>query len=416
VAAVTRRKTIAAWMLYDFADAAFVAVIPATVYSKYYALEVVGNDHGQGDAWWSLSVTLSMLVVALASPPMGGIADHVGVRKRFMALFTYTSVLATALMATVGRGDVVWGFCLAVAGTVGFEGALVYYNAYLPDLADEARRGRVSAYGFAAHYAGAALALGVALPFVARSRYGAAFLMAAALYGVFALPAMLFLPADRPGALTLASAIRVGVGEVLATLRRIAAQRDLRGFLLAFLFYYDGVNTVVFFSAIFAGHTLGFTTFEVIELFFVVQFSALAGSWLWARPTDTRGPKFVVICTLVQWCAVVLAAYFVQTKGQFYLVAILAGTGLGAIQSASRTFMANLIPPGREAEFFAFYALVGKTSAIVGPLIFGGVSRATGGNQRAAILAVGLMFLVGMAVLAPVRAGGPVRRQVPATG
>jgi len=409
-------RAVAAWMLYDFADAAFVAVIPATVYSKYYALEVVGNDHGQGDAWWSLSVTLSMLIVALASPPMGGIADHVGVRKRFLALLTYMSVLATALMATVGQGDVVWGFCLAVVGTVGFEGALVYYNAYLPDLASEERRGRLSAYGFAAHYAGAALALGAVLPIVAHNRYGAAFLTAAALYGVFALPAVLFLPADRPGSLTLARAIGVGVREALATLRRIAGQRDLRGFLLAFLFYYDGVNTVVFFSAIFAGHTLGFTTFEVIELFFVVQFSALAGSWLWARPTDTRGPKFVVMCTLVQWCAVVLAAYFVETKAQFYLVAVLAGSGLGAIQAASRTFMANLIPPGREAEFFAFYALVGKTSAVVGPLIFGGVSRATGGNQRLAILAVGLMFLVGMAVLAPVRAGGPVKGQVPATG
>jgi UMF1 family MFS transporter len=113
--------------------------------------------------------------------------------------------------------------------------------------------------------------------------------------------------------------------------------------------------------------------------------------------------------TLVQWCAVVIAAYFVTTKGQFYVVAILAGTGLGAVQAAARTFMANLIPRGREAELFGFYSLCGKSAAVMGPLIFGEVSRLTGGNQRLAILAVGLMFVVGLVLLSRVRAGGPAR-------
>ena len=157
----------------------------------------------------------------------------------------------------------------------------------------------------------------------------------------------------------------------------------------------------------FAGHTLGFTTAEVIGLYFVVQLSALAGAWLWARPIDTWGPKVVVMVTLVQWCLVVLAAYFVTTKGQFYVVAIFAGSGLGAIQAASRTFMASLIPKGQEASLFGFYSLCGKTAAVMGPAIFGTVSLLTGGNQRAAILAVGLMFVAGLVLLARVRAGGP---------
>jgi len=402
-------RTLVAWTLYDFANSAFVAVIPATVYSKYYALVVVGNDRGQGDFWWGLSVTVSMLLVALLSPPLGAIADHAGVRKRFLGLLTYLSVLATGMMATVGRGDVVWGFLLAVAGTVGFEAAIVYYNAYLPDLAPPDFRGRLSAYGFAVGYAGSAVALAAALPFALKEYYGGAFLAAAVLFGLFALPALLYLPADRPGALSVAEAVRVGFTESRATLRQILGMPDLRGFLLAYLFFEDGINTVVFFSSIFAGHTLGFTTTEVILLYFVVQLSALGGAWAWARAIDTRGPKFVVRVTLVQWCAVAAGAYLVTAKWEFWVVALLAGTGLGAIQAAARAFMASLIPPGREAAMFGFYSLVGKTAAILGPMIFGGVSVATGGNQRLAILAVGVMFVVGFVLLARVRAGGPAR-------
>jgi UMF1 family MFS transporter len=178
-------------------------------------------------------------------------------------------------------------------------------------------------------------------------------------------------------------------------------------FLLAYFFYEDGVNTVVNFSSIFASQTLGFQFSELLGLFLVVQLSALGGAWAWGRPTDTWGPRPVVMTTLVQWCLVVTAAYFVTEKWHFWLVAVLAGTGLGAIQAASRAFMASLIPAGQEAAMFGFYSLVGKTSAILGPVIFGQISRATGGNQRVAILSVGIMFVVGLVILGRVRAGGP---------
>ena len=401
------RAAIVAWTLYDFANSAFVAVIPATVYSKYYALAVVGNDRGQGDFWWGLAVTTSMAVVALSAPPLGAIADHGGLRKRFLVVFTSVSVAATALMATVGRGDVLWGWLLAVLGTVGFESAIVYYNAYLPGLAPPDRQGRLSAWGFAVGYLGSAVALGAALPFALAGSYAGTFLVAAALFGLFAIPAVRYLPADRPAGLPLGRLARAGFAGARATFRRILARPDLRRFFLAYLFYEDGINTVVFFSSVFAGHTLGFTTAEVIQLYFVVQLSALAGAWAWGRPTDVKGPKLVVQVTLVQWCLVVLAAYLVQTKTQFFVVAVVAGTALGAVQAASRTFMATLIPRGQEAEFFGFYTLCGKTAAIFGPLIFGLVSWATGGNQRGAILAVGVMFVIGLALLTGVRAGGP---------
>ncbi|OLC15563.1 MAG: hypothetical protein AUH29_07630 [Candidatus Rokubacteria bacterium 13_1_40CM_69_27] len=410
------RRTIVAWTLYDFANSAFSAIVQATIFPVYYAEVIVGNADGRGDFWWGLVASTAMVIVALTSPLLGGIADHAGVRKPFFVGFTMVSVTATALLATLQPGMVVPGFLLAVIGLVCFEAAFVYYNSYLPRIAAPAEIGRVSAAGFAVGYAGSIVAFGLAYPFVAAQVYWATFLAAAAQFALCSLPAFLTLPADTRHAVPLGTAVARGLGETLTTLREILRHPDrtqMRRFLTAYLVFEDGVNTVILFAAVFASKTLGFSPTEIIGLFLTVQITALIGSALWARPTDARGPRFVVRVTLVQWTAVTALSYFVTAKWEFWIVAVLAGTGLGAIQAASRTFMATLIPAGREAEFFGFYSLVGKTGAVMGPLVFGGVSWMLGGNQRVAIVAVGLFFMVGLALLSRVRAGGPTAAPVP---
>lgn len=403
-------RAIVAWTLYDFANSAFAAVIVATIYAAYYALAVVGNERGQGDLWWGRVVSVSMAVVAVSSPFLGGIADRAGVRRPFFIGFTALAVVSTALMATVQPGMVMWGFVLGALGSIGYEGALVYYNAYLPDLAPRAYQGRVSGWGFAVGYAGSIVALLAAHPFVAAKEYHGAFLVTAALYAGFALPAFLLLPdPPRPGP-SVWQAARDGAAQAVATARRILRMPDLRRFLGAYFVYEDGVNTVIAFSGIFAATTLGFPMERLIVLYIVVQVSALLGALAWAWPTDRLGPKRVVMITLGQWTVVVVAAYFVQTQAQFWVLAVVAGTGLGAVQAASRAFLASLIPKGMEAEMFGFYSLSGKSASIVGPLVFGGISYAAGGNQRAGILAVGSFFLVGLLLLAGSRGGGPTAR------
>ena len=408
------RRTIVAWTLYDFANSAFAAVVLSTVYPAYYANVVVGNADGRGDFWWGAAVSTAMVIGALTSPPLGGVADHAGARKPFFVGFSVACIVATALMATVGPGLALWGWTLAVVGIVTYEAAFVYYNSYLPRIAPPERIGRVSAAGFAVGYAGSLVAFAAAYPFAAARAYGGCFVAAAALFAVFSIPSFVILPADARHPRWLATAASRGVGETLATLREILrdpARAQMRRFLTAYLVYEDGVNTVVTFAGVFASKTLGFTFTEIIELFMVVQVTALLGSAAWARPSDSRGPRFVVRVNLVQWTLVTVASFFVATKGQFWVVAVLAGTGLGAIQAASRTFMATLVPPGREAEFFGFYSLVGKTGAIVGPLVFGGVSWLLSGNQRVAIVSVGLFFVVGLVLLGRVSAGGPTAAQ-----
>jgi UMF1 family MFS transporter len=397
-------------MTYDFANSAFAAIVQATVFPAYYANVVVGNADGRGDFWWGTLVSVSMVLVAIASPLLGGIADHAGVRKPFFVWLTVASIVATALLATLERGMIARGFALGVAGLVTYEAAVVYYNAYLPALAPVGEIGRISARGFAVGYAGSIVAFLAAWPFAHAGRYGGCFLAAALLFAVFSLPAFVALPADRPASMPLREALARGVRETVGTLREIVRRPELmqmRRFLVAYLVYEDGVNTVISFSAVFAARTLGFTFSEIIALFLVIQLTALVGSAAWARPTDARGPRLVVTLTLVQWALVTTLAFFVTAKWEFWVVGVVAGLGLGAIQAASRTLMATLVPRDREAQFFGFYALVGKTGAVLGPLVFGIVSRAMGGNQRVAIVAVGLFFVVGLALLSRVSAGGP---------
>lgn len=397
------RRAVLAWVLYDFANSSFSAVVMATIYAAYYAIGVVGNERGAGDLWWGRAISTSMAIVAVSSPFLGTLADRAGVRRPLFLAFTALAVTATALMATVRPGMVAWGFLLGVAGNVGFEGALVYYNSYLPALAPPERQGRLSAWGFAVGYAGSIVALLSALPFVQGGSVTPAFLVTAGLFGVFAVPAFLWLPADRPGVVAPRRAIAEGWQGVVDGLRVIWARPALRRFFAAYFVYEDGVNTVIAFSAIFAAQTLGFPMERLIVLYIVVQVSALVGAAAWAAPIDRLGPKCVVALTLLQWTLVAVAAALVRTQGQFFTLAVIAGTGLGAVQAASRALLARLMPAGREAQMFGFYSLCGKSAAIMGPLVFGSVSYAAGGDQRLGVLAVGSFFVLGLLLLVRVR-------------
>jgi UMF1 family MFS transporter len=393
------RRAVVSWCLYDFANSFYAAVIIATVWAAYYANQIVGNAAGQGDLWWGRAVSASMLAVAVTSPAAGALADLGGMRKRLLVLYTLLSVAGTAVLATVGPGMVLYGFVLTVLANFGFEGAMVFYNAYLPLLAPPERHGQVSGWGFAVGYAGSLAGLAIALPMVRGGQMGASFLMVAACFLLFALPSFFVLPGDSPAHLGVRAAVRRGSSASWATLREIWRTPVLRRFLLAYFFYIDGVNTVIYFSSIFAAHTLGFSMTDLIVVFLVVQLSALVGALIWAKPTDRLGPRPVIMIMLAQWSVVVIAAYFVTSRTAFFVLAAFAGTGLGAVQSASRAFLSRLVPPARAAEFFGFYALSGKTASILGPLVFGAVSVWSGGNQRLSVLSVLVFFVVGGVLL-----------------
>lgn len=403
---VKNKKQIISWCMFDFANSSYSAVIASVVFPVYYATQIVGNQTGPGDLWWGRAVSLSMAVIALTSPFMGGIADYGGIRKRLLFAYTALCVSMVASLSSLHKGMFFEGFILIILANIGMEGGLVFYNSFLPEITKKEYQGRVSAWGFAIGYAGSILSLLIAIPLVKRGYFGETWLMVAAFFALFSLPAFLFLPGDKKNGLKITHAASAGFRYTWNTFKKIWTKRDSRRFLIAYLIYEDGVNTVIVFSSIFAATTLGFSPAELIGLYLVVQITALMGAFIMARPIDYQGPKKVVTVSLIIWSAVSIIAFFVVTKGHFWLIACVAGLGLGTVQAATRAFFAQFIPPDHESEYFGVYSMVGKSSAIIGPLVFGYVSS-TFGSQRPAILSIALFFLIGLIIIQFVKGGGP---------
>lgn len=387
--------------MYDFATSTYSAVIAAVIFPVYYTTNIVGNEAGLGDLWWGRSVSLSMMVIAVLSPVLGGMADYTGMRKRFLAGFTLLSVCSIAALPAIKPGMIYEGFALAALANIGMEGAINYYNAYLPEIAPREYQGRLSSWGFGIGYAGAIIALLCVLPLVSRGWFAAAWVTVAAMYLAFSLPAFLWLPSDkRTGGLIRGA--REGMARSARVLRHALRDRNSALFLISYFLYTNGVSTVIVFSSIYAATTLNFATGELIALYIVVQLTALSGSFMMASTVDRRGPRFVIMAALVLWCGVCVAAYLAESKSAFWAVASAAGLGLGTVQAASRALYARFIPSGSEAEYFGLYSMAGRTSSVLGPLVFGYVSSAAG-SQRPAILSIGLFFLIGLITLIPVR-------------
>jgi UMF1 family MFS transporter len=400
------KKHIISWTVFDFANSSYSAVIASVVFPVYYVNTIVGNEAGLGDLWWGRSVSVSMAIVALSSPFLGGIADYGGLRKRFLFIYTFISISAIVSLSILEKGMIFEGFLFIAIANLGMEGGLVFYNSFLPRIAPQEYQGRVSAWGFGTGYAGSFFSLLLALPLVTGGKFDATWFMVAGFFILFSIPAFSFLPSDtKEGFTALEAGIR-GLRHTMNTLKEIWSRKETRKFLISYLIYEDGVNTVIVFSSIFAATTLGFEPKELIPLYLIVQTSALLGAFIMAKPTDLWGPKKVVMISLLMWTTVATIAYFIQTKTQFWFLASFAGLGVGTVQAATRAFYTQFIPEGKEAEYFGVYSLVGKTSAIAGPLVFGYVSNAFS-SQRPAILSVAAFFLIGMIILQTVRGGGP---------
>jgi UMF1 family MFS transporter len=396
------RKQVGAWALFDFANSVYPAVITTVVFNYYFIQVVVGNETGRGDWWWGLSVSLSALITAVLSPLLGAIADRAGVRKKFLFLYVALCITGVLLFTTVEPGMVLYGAVVFILANLGFEGAMVFYNAYLPDIVPPEKQGWVSGLGFGVGYAGSAVGLLLSIPLATRNM-DLVWVMVALFFVVFAVPTFLYLPRDEPGAMRVGQAARWGVTSFGHIVGEVLQEKDLRRFLLAFFFYIDGVLTAIVMAMSLAVTTFGFTRDEGIKLFLVLQLFALVGAFALAKPTDRFGPKKVLTGVLVLWTVAALSIYFVTTKSAFFVLAIGAGLGLGSAQAASRTFMASLIPDGKEAEMFGFYTLCGRSSSVVGPMLFGYVALATGGNQRLAVMAISVLFVVGLLLLQRVR-------------
>lgn len=396
------------WLLFDFANTSFSVMMVTFAFPLYFKNVICGGEP-QGDALWGASLSISMLVVALISPVLGAAADFSGRRKRFLFVFTLISIMATALLGFTGPGYVLVAGFLFIAANVGFEGGLVFYDAYLPEIASERNLGRVSGYGFAMGYLGALAILLLLFPLLQGGivvenipNVTLSFFLVALFFAVFAAPLFLTLKDEKKKTVGM-HYVGKSIREVKHTILHIMNYPDLARFLLAFFFYNDAILTIIGFSSIYAQNTLGFTTAELIAFFMIVQTTAIAGSIVFGIITDKIGPKRTIVLTLCIWCIVIIMAILTKDKQFFYYTGLLAGMSMGSSKAASRSMMAKLTPRKHVTEFFGFYdGTFGKASAVAGPMIFGLISSQAG-DQRIALASLLLFFVIGLLLMLGVR-------------
>ncbi|MFC2133618.1 MFS transporter [Bacteroidota bacterium] len=406
------------WTLFDFANTSYSIVVVTFIFAVYFK-KVIASNQPIGDLYWSIGTSASMVVTALISPILGAIADHSAGKKRFLLFFTLLCIIATSLLYFVGVGDIFWALLLFILANIGFEAGLVFYDAFLPELTQPKNFGRVSGYGFAMGYIGSLATLAIAYPFIQLEMIKETFPISALFFLVFSVPLFIFLKDNRREVEKSKTYLLIGFKRVYYTITHLKNYKNLALFLLAFFFYIEGVNTVIFFSGNFASTTLNFSMGDLIIFFLIVQTTAILGSVSFGILADSIGQKKSIVITLFIWIFTIIFAYFISdrttslmqklavfTDGDlerlqviaFYVVGLLAGSVLGATQSTSRSLMSKLTPAEKKTEFFGFYSLFGKSSAIVGPLVFGIVSYLTE-SQRIAILTVGIFFIIGLLVL-----------------
>jgi UMF1 family MFS transporter len=398
------RKERWSWYLFDFANSSYTTLIVTVAYSVYFTqIVAAGRD---GVALWGRATSLSMLLIGLVSPFLGSVADLTGLKKRFLIGFTYLCVAATGALVLVERGDVALGLTLYVLANIGFNGCLTFYNAFLREIASKEEMGRISGYGWALGYMGGLATLALCFPLISGGfapenlfNFRMSFFVTAAFFFVFSIPTFLWLR-ERAERRTFHPVylMRMGWTRLRGTITHLKSYKDLVRFFVAYVLYNDGTSTVIAFASIFAAGVLGFSPKELMIYFILTQLTSALGAWALGPVTDRFGAKRTIALTLVVWIIVVLWASMVQSKLEFYGVGLTAGLVIGSNQAASRALLAHFTPPPRAAEFFGFFSLTEKFSAILGPLVYGEIARWTG-SQRVAVLSVAAFFLVGLVLL-----------------
>lgn len=408
------RRAVWSWALYDFANSAFTTLVVTFVYATYFT-QAIAADEITGTALWTRGVTITAIAVAVLSPFLGAMADRGGLRKRYLMIATVICVAGTTMTFFAEPGDVMQALVWVVIANIAYEIGLVFYNAFLPDLAPPDRIGRISGAAWGLGYAGGLVALAIGLfvfvlpevaPFGLDKAMGehvrATNLLVAAWFAVFAIPAFLFIreerPAERRSTWSLFSSTAREMGE---TFRSLGRYRQIVRLLVARLFYNDGLVTIFSLGGIYAAGTFGFTTEEIIYFGMALNVAAGLGAFLFGFVDDKVGGKKTIYASLVLLCIATLVAVLGQTKAMIWAAGLLVGLAAGPNQSASRSLLGRFVPDDKETEFYGFFAFSGKLTAFMGPLLFG-ILTTMFETQRAGVAVVLVFFILGALVLTTV--------------
>jgi UMF1 family MFS transporter len=407
-----RRREVFGWAMYDFANSGYTTVVLTAVFAAYFVGGVAGNAPWATFAW-TAALSLSYAIVMLTMPTLGALADLRASKKRWLLVSTVGCVLATAGLALVGPGDVALAVLLLVLSNLFYSWGDSLIAAFLPELARPQAMGKVSGWGWSLGYVGGMLALGLSLGYVlwaqARGLPASQFVPVTMLITalVFAAAAVctftLLRERATPQPQALAdSGLRASLGRLHATWRQARRYRDFMWLMGCAVAYQGGVAVAITLAAIYAEQVIGFAQQETMVLIFALNVAAALGAFTFGYGQDRLGHKRALAITLLGWIATCVIAALSTTKGMFWWAAAIAGLCMGSSQSAGRAMAGLLAPPAQRAEFYGLWAFATRLASIVGPLSYGAITWATGGNHRLAILSTTALFVAGLLLLWPV--------------
>jgi MFS transporter, UMF1 family len=407
------RPDVRAWAMYDWANSAVQTTIIAAVFPIYFH-NVVAAELGDAQATsrFAWATTLAIVIVAVVAPLLGAIADYAAMKKKLLGVFLWLGAIACIAMYAIGPGDWRLALTLFVLANVGVAGSIVFYDSLLPHLVGEADMDRVSSAGYAMGYVGGGVLLAINLLMIQKPAWfgipdaGIAVRLSLASVGiwwlVFSIP--LFRKVPEPvrkieiDESPTGNVFSTGVKRLIETFKELRLYRQAFLFLLAFLVYNDGIQTIIRMATTF-GSEINIDQNAMITALLITQFVGIPFAFLFGMVAARIGAKIAVFIGLMVYAFIIGLAYFMSSAAHFYALAIMVGMVQGGTQALSRSIFASMIPRHKSSEFFAFFGVFERYAGILGPLVFATMVDATG-HSRNAILAVVVFFVVGGAILA----------------
>lgn len=405
------------WVLYDVGNSAFVLIMVTAIMPIFFKdVAAAGMSAAESTANWGFANSAASLILAVLAPVLGALADYEGRKKRFFLAFMGVGICFTLLLTTVGAGQWLWCLVLFVLARVGWAGANIFYDAFLPDIASRERMDIVSARGFAYGYVGSVVPFLVIIGLIMAAGTGGG-LPAGETKTGFVIVALWWLAFSLPAARNLRqvyylpihpSPVAESFRRLWRTLTEIRRYRQVFMFLAAYFLYIDGVDTIITMSTAY-GRDLGFGVTMLIVVLLVIQLLAFPFALLFGRLAAVYSAKRLLYVGIGIYSFVTLVAFFLPVIDDLQLktltywgIAVLVASAMGGIQALSRSYFGKLIPAEKSAEFFGFYNVFGKFAAITGPLLVGVVGRLTG-ETRWGVLCILILFVAGAFLLGKVK-------------
>ena len=395
---IKNKKEVISWSLYDFANQPFTTVIVTFVYGAFFT-SVIASDEKIGTLLWTQGIAVSAIIVAVLSPFLGALADKGGYRKFFLISFSWICAIFSILLYFPKAGDVYWALSLFVVANIAFEMGSVFCNSYLPDLSDDTNSGKISGFAWGLGFVGGLIALALSLFFFDLDSEGirSINIMVGVWFLAFSIPTFLFVK-DKKSEKLQKHHIIDSVKSIKTTFKEVVKYKIILKFLIARLFFNDGLVTIFALGGIYAVDTLNFSFNEVMLLGIVLNISAGIGSFVFGYLEDKIGVKRVINISLLVLIGSTLIAYLAPEtdfpKEMFWVAGVFIGLMVGPNQSCSRSLMSQLTPKEKQNEFFGFFALTGKATSFLGPLLFGFITLKY--SQQIALWVVIVFFAIGL--------------------